>query len=269
MTLHSLGPDAGLYYEYAPPQDSAGYTFAFFNALTGDTTHWNASIVPALRAAGHGALVYNMRGQPESPFSPATSLDEGLIVSDAVSLLANVQPARPILVGLSIGGLFAVRAWLAGAPAEGLALINTLRQDGPRLRWINDAVVRAVEFGGLALLGDLYSPMLFSEEWLGANRSEFLGEGRYAPLDPASGHYNLLNHARQADWNVPYERITLPVLVLTGLQDRVFYVAEVVDRLAARMPRARRENVANGGHLLPAERPYAVTQALLEFARRL
>lgn len=136
MTLHSLGPDAGLYYEYAPPQDSAGYTFAFFNALTGDTTHWNASIVPALRAAGHGALVYNMRGQPDSPFSPATSLDEGLIVSDAVSLLGNVQPVRPILVGLSIGGLFAVRAWLAGAPAEGLALINTLRQDGPRLRWV-------------------------------------------------------------------------------------------------------------------------------------
>ena len=50
-----------------------------------------------------------MRGQADSPFSPELTLDMNLIVDDATSLLDNIKPLRPILVGLSIGGLFAAR----------------------------------------------------------------------------------------------------------------------------------------------------------------
>jgi pimeloyl-ACP methyl ester carboxylesterase len=265
MPVHSLGPGAGLYYEHTPPRDG-GCTFVFFNALTGDAGMWQAHIVPALHKAGHGTLVYNLRGQPQSPCDPGVVLDPARITADAVSLLQALRPSRAVPVGLSIGGLFAIGAHLAGIPAVGLVLINTLRQDGPRLRWINDAVVRAVEVGGLPLLGDLYSPHLWSEEWLGQNRANFLGAGGYTPLPRESAHYNMLSHANDADWDLPYERIAVPVLVLTGLRDRVFYEPEVVARLTARMPQARRLDVPNGGHLLPAERPQAVAQALLDFA---
>jgi len=89
-----------------------------------------------------------MRGQADSPFSPGLKLDMNLIVEDASRLLTELNPLRPILVGLSIGGLFAATTWLTGADAMGLVLINTLRKDGPRLRWIGDALVRAVELGG-------------------------------------------------------------------------------------------------------------------------
>ena len=75
-----------------------------------------------------------MRGQADSPFSPELKLDMDLIVEDAFRLLTHVKPPRPILVGLSIGGLFAARTWLKGADAVGLVLINTLRKDGPRLK---------------------------------------------------------------------------------------------------------------------------------------
>ena len=105
-------------------------------------------IGPQARSAGHGTLAYNMRGQADSPFSPGLKLDMNLIVEDASRLLTELNPLRPILVGLSIGGLFAATTWLTGADAMGLVLINTLRKDGPRLRWIGDALVRAVELGG-------------------------------------------------------------------------------------------------------------------------
>ena len=59
------------------------------------------------------------------------------------------------------------------------------------------------------------------------------------------------------------------MLVLSGLQDHVFYEADVVAELAARMPNAKRLDVPDAGHLLPAEKPEAVTEALLEFARRI
>ncbi|MGD9172595.1 MAG: hypothetical protein PVF29_00445 [Desulfobacterales bacterium] len=80
--------------------------------------------------------------------------------ADAGKLLTAVSPVRPIFVGLSIGGLFASRVWLAGSEAIGLVLINTLRREGPRLKWIGDALVRAVEVGGLPLFRDLFLPLL-------------------------------------------------------------------------------------------------------------
>jgi pimeloyl-ACP methyl ester carboxylesterase len=170
MSFFQLGPQDGLYYAYYPPADDQNCTFVFFNALTSDTSAWETVIGPSLRSAGHGTLAYNMRGQTDSPFSPQLELNEELIVEDAVNLITHVKPARAIFVGLSIGGLFASRVWLQGTHAAGLVLINTLRRDGPRLRWISDALVRAVKVGGLTLFRDLFLPLLMNENWLQENR---------------------------------------------------------------------------------------------------
>ena len=271
MSFLRLGPEDGLYYEHHLPADSANVTFVFFNALTGDTGAWEAVICPILRDAGYGTLTYNMRGQTDSPFSPEVEFTEKQIVADAAGLLAEVAPARPILVGLSIGGLFAGRAWLAGSPAIGLVLINTLRQEGPRLKWIGDALVRAVEVGGLPLFRDLFLPLLMSEEWLQKNRPDFLQpDSEYTALEPGSGHYKLLSEVgRSSDWDIPYEDLKLPILVITGLQDHVFLEPEVVAALLTRIPDGRRIDMPAAGHLIPSEQPEALAQALISFAQEI
>ena len=267
MASFSLGPEDAIYYEHHPPTSDEGCTFVFFNALTGDTSAWEAVIGPKLRSAGHGTLAYNFRGQVNSPFSSDLELNADLIVSDAVHLLAATQPVRPVFVGLSIGGLFAARAWLQGADAVGMVFINTLRKDGPRLQWIGDALVRAVEVGGLDLFRDLFLPLLMNEDWLGTNRSAFIKkEQTYTALDPDSGHYKLLAEAgRTANWDLPYEKLTLPVLVITGLQDHVFLEPDIVNALFNRLPRAGRIDMPDAGHLIPGERPEALCKALLTF----
>lgn len=163
MTTLQLGPHDELYYAYQAPSSETGCTFVFFNALTGDTASWEAVIGPQVRQAGHGTLAFDFRGQTLSAFSPDLVLDADLVVADARRLLEEINPIRPILVGLSIGGLFAAQAWLAGSQATGLVLINTLRRDGPRLKWIGDALVRAAETGGLDLFRDLFLPLLMNE----------------------------------------------------------------------------------------------------------
>jgi pimeloyl-ACP methyl ester carboxylesterase len=269
MPDFKLGPQDSLYYEYEKPETEKGFSFIFFNALTGETGNWEAVIGPKLRAAGHGTLTYNLRGQVKSRFSSGLKLDVDLIVNDAIELLNEVRPPRPIMVGLSIGGLFAARAWLKGAEALGLVLINTLRKDGPRLRWIGDALVRAAEVGGLDLFRDLYLPLLMNDNWLEANRSNFLKSGpSYAALSPDSGHYKLLAEAgREADWDLPYERLNLPVLVVTGLQDHVFLEIDVVEDHFSRLPNGRRIDMPDAGHLIPAERPEALADSLLSFIK--
>lgn len=270
MGTYRIDADNALYYEHTPSQ-TRDLTFVFFNALTGDTGTWEAVIAPKLRSEGYGTLAYNFRGQTDSPFSPTVRLDADLVVDDAVCLLADLQPSRPVFVGLSIGGLFAARAWLSGAKAEGLVLINTLRKDGPRLKWIGDALVRAAEVGGLELFRDLYVPLLFNEAWLETNRSGFLKpDMTYTPLPEDSGSYKLLSETgRTADWDLPYEKLTLPALVVTGLQDHVFLERHVVDELFARLPDGRRKDIPDAAHLIPAERPETLADTLLSFAKEL
>ncbi len=271
MSFFRLGSQDGLYYEHHRPTVAGSGTFVFFNALTGDTTAWEAVIGPILRKAGYGTLAYNMRGQGQSPFSPEAHLGEKQIVADAVKLLAEVVPLKPILVGLSIGGLFASRVWLAGAEAIGLVLINSLRRDGPRLKWIGDALVRAVEVGGLALFRDLFLPLLMGEDWLRQNRSAFLLAGsEYTALAPDSGHYKLLSEAgREADWDLPYEQLNLATLVITGLQDHVFLERDVVETLFAKIPDGRRIDMPAAGHLIPSEQPEALAEILISFAKEI
>ena len=84
MPVHELDADAGLYYEHTPPSGD-GCTFVFFNALTGDLGMWQANVLPALHGAGHGSLVYNLRGQPESPYTPDVALTPAQVTADAGS----------------------------------------------------------------------------------------------------------------------------------------------------------------------------------------
>lgn len=270
MAHYQIDQDNSLFYIHHVPDRAEGITWVFFNALTGDTQMWEAEIGPRLRAEGHGTLSFNFRGQADSPFSPDNTLDSSLIVDDSRKLLLELAPRRMILCGLSIGGLFAIQSWLTGLSdlhTEGIVLINTLRRDGERLSWINDALVRCAEVGGLQLFRDLFVPLLFNEEWQGQNRHKFLQEQAYTPLHTADGHYNLLKNAGSADWNQPYEQLNLPVLVVTGLQDHVFLDHDDVELLYARLPDARHVRFKNAGHMIPAERPVELLDSLLEFAR--
>jgi len=256
-----------LAYQHRPPRDPAGITFVYFNALTGDKSVWESGIDPDLEASGHGMLAFNYRGQAGSEFT-SDSFDESSIVEDAAALIEHIGPEAPVFVGLSIGGLFAAKVHLNRSPGTGLVFINTLRRDGPRLQWINDALVRAAEVGGLALLRDLYAPLLFNEDWQRENRANFLKDEGYIPLGKRDGDYLLLKSGSTADWNLPLEDIRVPVLNITGLQDHVFFNANDVDTLLGRLPDAERLDMPDAGHLIPAEKPTELAGVLEAFARR-
>lgn len=269
MAALDLSPGESLYYEYDAP-GAAGSTFVFVNALTGSTATWaHAQIGPALRAAGFGTLAWNFRGQAQTRFGARTALTPQLVIEDLRRVVAHLAPPEPIVVGLSIGGLFAAQAVLAGMPARALVLVNTLRKPGVRLDWINRATVALARAGGTRLVMEANLPQLVNPQQLAAMRAGVFGDEPYQPMDRADGLYRLLEGSLAADWDVPWEKLRLPVLSMTGLHDRVFYVAEDVAELAARIADLQRVEFRDAGHLIPVERPEAFSRALLEFARRL
>lgn len=258
-----------LYYEYEAPKND-GHTFVFVNALTGNTGMWQTDAIgPRLRAAGYGTLCYNFRGQAESRTALTTRPTPTQIVEDLSSIVADVAPPRPILVGLSIGGLFSAQAHHAGTPAEGIVLINTLRKPTQRLNWINTAMAQGVAHGGFRLIMSLSLPMLVNPDKLAEMRDGVLTGEPFEPIDPSDGGYRLMVESVATDWDFPWESLECPVLVQTGLHDRVFLVPEDVDALSSRIPNVRREDFADAGHLIPAERPEAFTASLIDFARSL
>ncbi len=269
MAIFLIGDQDVLFYEHRPPVEVDKATFVFFNALTGDTSAWETSIAPDLREAGYGTLVWNFRGQKDSPFSVPDGISAAGIVDDAKAMINRIAPRKRVYVGLSIGGLFAAQAHLGGTACDGLLLINTLRKPGPRLDWTNRAIHRAALIGGGRLIQDLMLQHLTGPAWQAANSADYLKDEPYAPLGADSGTACLLAAGIGADWNIVYEKLTMPVTVLSGLQDHVFYEAGDVAELTKRMPNAETIDISDIGHLVTMERPAAITRACLALADRL
>lgn len=266
MSQLSISDTDGLYYEHTEPTVEGGKTFVFINAITGDTSMWENNLAPLLRDAGHGTLAYNFRGQANSPFKPGLELTEEIIVGDLVHLLKELAPKNMILVGLSIGSLYAVKALFKGIQVDGLVLINMLRRIGTRIQWMNDIVPQLMAAGGPTLMRDAYTHLITGPAFAEKARALVFGAPpEYAPMDPDCGTMNLVTHMGGADWDVAYENIDVPALVVTGLHDRVFYDAAVFEELYARIPNPTRVDMGHVGHMIPAEDPGALAKAILAF----
>ena len=269
-TFMALSPHNGLSYKYIAPNSADGFTFVCFNSLTGDRTMWETGIGAKFINQGHGLLTWNMRGQANSPFSNG-EIHEDNIVADAICLLKKVEPQNPVFIGLSVGGLYAAKVHLGkeSYPCLGLVLINTLREIGPRLSWINKSLVRLVETGGLDLLRDVYSPLLFGEKWQAQNRENFLKSYSYTPIKKNDGAWHLLKAGENTMWNVNWETINVPVFNITGLQDQIFRNDKVIAEMLTEFQNIKSIEYKDAGHMIPVEIPEQLAKDILKFIERL
>ena len=268
MARLEISKGEALYYEYVAPtsSDPEAKTFVFVNALTGNTGMWSGAICTRLQEVGFGTLCYNFRGQVDTEFGDETALTPSLIVDDLKLLMAKIAPPLPILVGLSIGGLFAAQAYITGANACGLVLINTLRKPSQRLNWINQAMVAMAKIGGGRLVMTANMPMIASPDLLAKMYdSTFTGEPFEAPAEN-DGLLRLMIGSLETDWNFDYENLEVPVLILTGKFDRIFRIEEDIVELKTRIPDAIEKRYVDAGHLIPLEAPEAFARDLIDFA---
>lgn len=271
MAKLEIAPGESLYFEYDAPgaPSASGTTFVFVNALTGNTGMWQSVIAPALREAGFGTLCYNFRGQAGSEFGASTELTPQLVVDDLNRLLDHLALEKPILVGLSIGGLFAAQAELAAPRAAGLVLINTLRKPSQRLAWITRAMVELARRGGSRLVMAANLPLIAGPELLAKLWDTTFSEEPFAAMDPNDGLFRLMVGSAATDWDFAYERLGPKVLLMTGRHDRVFRIDADIAELKARIPEAREIVYSDAGHLIPVERPERFTRDLIAFAEGL
>ena len=265
MSEFNLTPSEMLYYEFVPPEQGM-QTYIFVNALTGNTEMWSGKICKALHTAGYGTLCFNFRGQANTTFGNETRLTPKLIVEDICALVEHIKPPSPILVGLSIGGLFAAQSYLAGCQAVGIVLINTLRKASQRLDWINRAMVDLARIGGGDLVMKANLPVIASPALISSLWDTAFNDTHPSPPPASDGLLRLMEGAIATDWDFPYEELQIPVLILTGEYDRLFRINNDIEELKSRIGRVTEKRYTNAGHLIPMEEPTKLIEDLLAFA---
>ncbi|MFN4170322.1 MAG: alpha/beta fold hydrolase [Pseudorhodobacter sp.] len=264
----ALDADNAIHAIHHAPGDK-GQTIVFLNSMGATTDVWEGKLAPMFRGAGYGTLSFDYRGQGKTKFGPDAVLEPAEIIRDVIATLAHEAPVRPILVGLSIGGLFGAHALLGGAKADGIVFINTLRKQNAQVEWINTLEARLIAMGGMPLVLDVLRPILSGREELTRLRPTHLPEEGYTPWPADHPRRRLAEGVNKAQWDIPYEKLTLPALVLTGLHDRLFRIQEDVDEIIARLPDATSIVYPDGGHSLQAEFPERFVADVMAFADRI
>lgn len=228
-----------------------------------------------LAAAGYGALAVDGRGHGESQRNPpdrAYALDQ--FIAD-VEHVARAQPAKPVLVGASMGGLLGL-VTEAEAPAglySGLVLVDITP------RWERQGVERILDFMGAHPDGfaDLDAAADAIMSYLPHRRrrktpqelSSLLvrhADGRWRwHWDPRMLDEVARDGARyQQRLMQAAQRIRIPTLLVSGgLSDLVSDAT--VDEFLALVPHAEHVRIANATHMVAGDRNDAFTDAILQF----
>lgn len=198
-------------------------------------------------------------------------------VAQAVGLLDMLSIDEAILVGNSAGGTIAAEITLAHPDrVSALVLVDAAIYTGggappfikpllrtPQMRHLGPLLSRSFLRQGGSLL-DLawHDPSLITPEDIAAYEKPL----RIENWDKALWEFTLASEV--SDLPERLDELTLPVLVITGDDDRIVPTEESV-RLADELPDAELIVIPNTGHLPQEESPALFLEAVLDFVNRL
>ncbi|MBC7263378.1 MAG: alpha/beta hydrolase [Chloroflexi bacterium] len=225
--------------------------------------------VIAFDRPGFGLTARPMPGEwaGENPYSPEYQADLTVALLDALGV------ERAVLVGHSAGGSVATLTALRhpervqalilvdaaiyvgdGIPAWLRPLLHT-----PQARHLGPLLVRSIATGGETTIRLAWHDQTkVSPDILAGYKKPLQAED----WDRALWEFTLASHP--LNLSAQLEEITIPVLVITGDQDRIVPTEHSI-RLARELPDARLVVIPECGHLPQEERPEALLQAISDF----
>ncbi len=206
----------------------------------------------AVLAASHDCRVFAFR-------------DADTLAAMADGVLAAMPP-RFTLIGLSLGGYVAMEIVRCALDRiERLALLDTTAAaDAPQRRAGRLADIARVEAGGIeALIPELPARWLLPAHVARGDLVALMGDMARSVGAPGQRNQQRAMLARP-DSHDDLARVEVPALIVCGEQDRVTPVADHA-AIAARIPHARFERIADCGHLSTIEQPERVSRVLVDW----
>lgn len=214
--------------------------------------------VPALTARFR-VVRFDARGHGGSPV-PDGPYDVDDLVDDAVALLDRLGVERAHVVGLSLGGMTAMRlAAREPARVDRLALLATSAKPDPQV--FSDRA-RAARSGGTAAMAPAVAARWLTPSYAAAH-PELVAklEAMIAAADD-EGYAACCEVIAQLDLRAEIAGITAPTLVVSGWEDPAL-PPEHQRLIADTIPDAELVTISPGAHLPNLEQDLQVTGALL------
>lgn len=246
--------------------EGQGEPVLLLHGLGGDHTVWDYQIPPM--AASYRILAPDLRGHGRSPLPEGARYTFGELEGDVQKLLEDRTVGPAHLVGLSGGGLLALRLVLDDPGRfRTLALFGALGHMDNHTRAVGQNWADTLRDEGPAAYSRRLAMDLFAPDWLEAHMD--LAE-RIAQSQEERDLKGVVQWAlamKDFDVRSRLGKIRTPTLILHGLDDNV------VDPSHARLlrqaiPGSEVRLFPNTGHLIPIERPDETAQILLDWFAR-
>ncbi|MGJ6125746.1 3-oxoadipate enol-lactonase [Mycolicibacterium sp. Y3] len=233
----------------------SGPAVVLSNSLGSDHRMWDAQVAELEK---HFTVIrYDTRGHGASPVPPGPySIDD--LTDDLVALLDRLDIERAHVVGLSLGGMTAMR--LAARNPERvdrMVLLCTGAHLPPAQGWIDRAAT--VRAGGSAAVAAAVVARWFSPGYAG-DRTYW--EQMVAATD-AEGYAGCCEAIAKLDVRDQLQAITASTLAIAGSDDPATPPA-VLASIADAVPGARLLIVDHAAHLANVEQPAIITSAIID-----
>jgi 3-oxoadipate enol-lactonase len=204
---------------------------------------------------------YNTRGHGDSPIPLGGCVIDDL-ADDLVALLDRLDVARAHLVGLSLGGMTAMRVAARNPErVDRIALLCTGTQLPPASDWTDRAAtVRAQGSGAVA---EAVVQRWFTPDYLAAHPDVRSASAAMVAATPAEGYAGCCEAIAILDLRDDLASITAATLAIAGADDPATPPA-MLEEIATQVKNGRLLVVPRAAHLANAERPDIITPAIIE-----
>jgi pimeloyl-ACP methyl ester carboxylesterase len=248
---------------------SGGTTVVLSHGWAGGRRVWDA-VSEHLLAVGHTVVTYDQRGHGGSKLG-ATPIGITRCGSDLGAVLDRIDARDAVIAGHSGGG-FSAMAYAVAEPNQanvrlrGLVLLGTAVHDQDT----SDGEVRTMGspvFSWALSRAPLGRLMLRKTMGVHPDPDALELHRQLFAATPAKVRADYFRCSRGMDLRPGLADIAVPAVVLHGANDTVI-APELGEAVAAALPHARFERLADIGHMVPIEAPSRVADAVLELAGR-
>ena len=243
-----------------------GIPVVFIHGFPFDRTMWEPQVRETSKE--RRTIAYDVRGLGRSPAGDGQYSIE-LFVDDLFMLLDHLQVGRAVLCGLSMGGYIALRA--AERRPEllsGLVLCDT--KSGPDTdegKIKRAATIAAVKKDGVDKFAGEFIKAVLTENTLKTKPAlveALLNSIRgNSPLGISGA---LLAMAARTDTTAALAKITVPVLLLVGEQDKIT-PPSAAEIMLKNIPKAAMHLIPEAAHMSNLENPDVFNEKLLAFLK--
>ena len=262
--------DIRLYYE----DHGSGAPVVLVHGYLADGRSWEKQ-EPALLAGGYRVIAYDRRGGGASS-RPAVGYDYDTLAADLSVLLDVLDLRDAVLVGTCSGtgevtrylgtyGQQRVRGAALLAPLPPFLPRSDANPDGADRGVLDDFLVELAVDRPAAVKA--YLDRYYNIDLLGgAPVSDQAWQNSFHVAIQVSAAAALgCALAWREDFRADVARITVPVLIVQGAQDRIMPPGATGDRLAVMLTNARRTVIPDGGHAIIWTHPAEVNRVLVGF----